>query len=121
MTMLMLLGRVAGISGVVWGGLVGPDRLWRGIFVAGLLLGGLATHSVGLAPLPTTPSGPLWLAALSGVLVGFGTRLGSGCTSGHSVCGIGRKSARSVVATMVFMSTGIVVVYLTRHVVGWLA
>ena len=118
MMMLFLLGRVAGISGIFWAGLVGPERSWRLMFIAGLGLGGLSAYQVLGLPLPTPPQQPLWLAALAGILVGAGTRIGSGCTSGHSVCGIGRRSPRSLAATMVFISAGIATVYLTRHLMG---
>jgi len=121
MGLLLLLGRVAGLSGILWGAITGPDRGWRWLFVTGLVLAGLTLHSFDSIPIPATPAGSIWLAGLAGVLVGVGTRIGSGCTSGHGVCGIGRRSARSLTATLVFMGTGMATVYLTRHVLGWLA
>ncbi len=105
---LALLGRVAGISGIVGGMLAGDraDLAWRAAFVAGLLAGGslaLAVHPVAFAMTleRSTPA-----LAVAGLLVGFGSRLGSGCTSGHGVCGIARFSRRSITATLTFMATG---------------
>ena len=119
MALLFLLGRVAGVSGIVWVALAGPERGWRLLFVTGLALGGLGAHQITGLPVPAPPQAPLWLVAIAGLLVGVGTRVGSGCTSGHSVCGIGRRSPRSLVATVVFISTGIATVYLIRHILGW--
>lgn len=118
MWLLLSLGRVAGISGIVWGAIEGADRLWRRFFVAGLLIGGVIIHNFVGIPVPDPAETPLFLVALSGVLVGFGTRVGGGCTSGHGVCGIGRLSFRSVVATMTFMAAGIITVFVVRHIFG---
>lgn len=119
--MLGALGRIAGISGIAGNLLQAPagDRSWRLAFVLGLL-GGAATYVV-LAPAEAirihVDSGwGLMLAA--GLLVGVGTRLGSGCTSGHGVCGIGRLSPRSLVATGIFMAVAIAVVAILRHLIG---
>jgi uncharacterized membrane protein YedE/YeeE len=117
--LLLLNGRVAGISGIV-GGLVRPrsgETSWRALFVAGLLVGGLLMYvvrpaSFGAAAVSTP------LAIASGLLVGFGTRLGSGCTSGHGVCGISRLSTRSIAATATFMVTGAFAAFVVQHVVG---
>ena len=117
--LLLLNGRVAGISGIL-GGLVRPraeETSWRALFVAGLLVGGLALllfrpASFGVAPVS------LPLAIVAGVFVGFGTRLGSGCTSGHGVCGISRFSGRSLAATMTFMATGALTAFVVQHRVG---
>jgi uncharacterized membrane protein YedE/YeeE len=105
---LLVSGRIAGISGIV-GGLFRQsptDVAWRTTFIAGLLVGG----AVLLALMPeavASPSGrSLVMVGLAGGLVGFGTRLGNGCTSGHGVCGLSRLSMRSLVATMTFMGTG---------------
>jgi uncharacterized membrane protein YedE/YeeE len=119
--LLMLLnGRIAGVTGI-FAGLIEPqtsDRLWRATFVAGLIAAPLAAGAIGFAvPLPQMPSN-IVIIAVAGVLVGFGTRLSNGCTSGHGVCGIARLSPRSIVATVVFMAAAIIVVALTRHVVG---
>ena len=114
--------QVVGVSGILGGLLRPPVRpLGFGVwFIAGLVLGGLIIMRFA-APAATTlaPRSFAWIL-VSGVLVGFGTRLGSGCTSGHGVCGISRASPRSLVATAVFMATAAVVVFLTRHVFkGW--
>ena len=110
-------GRIAGISGILSGAMFPKqqDTLWRLLFVAGLMLGGTsyAIASGGLE-LVTQASPAMTIAA--GLLVGFGTRLGSGCTSGHGICGIARFSQRSFVATGTFMLAGIITVYVVRHV-----
>jgi uncharacterized protein len=110
-------GRIAGVSGILHGMLVPSDVKWRAAFVAGLILAGVAWQSAG-APVPQREGFPLaWLVA-GGLLVGFGTRMGSGCTSGHGVCGLGRFSARSLVAVMLFMAAGMVAAFVTRHLLG---
>ena len=112
-------GRIAGISGIV-GGLLSPSRgdvSWRVLFVAGLLLAPWVWRFA--TPLPEITIAANWpVIIVAGLLVGYGTRLGSGCTSGHGVCGISRLSWRSIVATGVFMAAGFVTVGLVRHVVG---
>jgi uncharacterized protein len=118
-TLMMLLnGRIAGISGIV-GGLVTPkdgDTGWRVAFVVGLLLGALAYIVAvgGPAPVDVLASPPTIL--VGGLLVGFGTRLGSGCTSGHGLCGLARFSRRSIVATAVFFGVAMLTVFLTHQV-----
>jgi len=107
---LALLGRVAGISGIV-GGLLAGDRsefAWRAAFVAGLLAGGAlaASSHPGAFAMSLDRSAPALVVA--GLLVGFGSRLGSGCTSGHGVCGLGRLSGRSLVAVVTFAASGAV-------------
>jgi uncharacterized membrane protein YedE/YeeE len=121
--MVVLLGRIAGISGIV-GGLLqaGTWRStaqwgWRAAFVAGLLAAPLVWQLWAPLPEVSMPSNPL-LIITAGLLVGFGTRLGSGCTSGHGVCGLSRLSLRSLAATLVFMATGAVTVFVLRHMVG---
>lgn len=116
--LLLLNGRIAGISGIVGGLLRSPDRAWRLAFIAGLLLAPELWRLFAALPPATISDSPVLLVA-AGLLVGFGSRLGSGCTSGHGVCGIARLSPRSLVATAVFMVVGFVVVYLLRH--GWSA
>ena len=106
-------GRIAGISGVFSGALFGSkgDKLWRVLFVVGLILGPLVYGLIAQEPIPFTIT-PSWtLIVLGGLLVGFGTRLGSGCTSGHGVCGLSRLSIRSLVAVCLFMATGAATVY----------
>jgi len=119
--LLMLLnGRIAGVTGIV-GGLVNPqtdDRAWRVAFIAGLIAAPLAVQLAGYTVTPPQMPGNFAVIAIAGLLVGFGTRLGSGCTSGHGICGIARLSPRSIAATLVFMIAAIVVVALTRHVIG---
>jgi uncharacterized membrane protein YedE/YeeE len=118
MWLLLSLGRIAGISGIAWGSLAGPERVWRSLFLVGLLLGGLLTHSVIGQPVPAESATPLWLITTSGLLVGLGTRMGGGCTSGHGVCGLGRRSPRSLVATLTFMTLGVITVFIMQSVMG---
>jgi len=118
--LMLLTGRIAGISGI-FGGCLGfgiNDKGWRIAFIAGLILAPLIGSWVGYAmPSPQIPAS--WTVTVAaGLLVGLGTRLGGGCTSGHGICGIARLSARSTVATAIFMFTAIVVVALTRHVLA---
>lgn len=116
--MLLLLGRITGISGILGGVVVWTrtqDRSWRTAFLAGLVLGALAYRlSFGGLALDLQATGvPL---AIGGLLVGAGTRLGSGCTSGHGVCGMAQRSKRSITATLTFMLSGVVTVFMIRHV-----
>jgi len=110
-------GRIAGISGILHGLFVQPpgDRSWRLLFVPGLVTAGFAWHAF-VAPAPVREGFGLGWAAAAGLLVGFGTRIGGGCTSGHGVCGLGRFSLRSLVAVIVFMGTGMAATYVMRHV-----
>jgi hypothetical protein len=119
---LLLLGhgRIAGISGVL-GGALGArdgDLVWRLLFLGGLLGGGLAIALVKPAAFPTTLEVPAPVLVVAGLCVGFGTQLGTGCTSGHGVCGLGRLSKRSLVATLIFMATGAATVFVSRHLIG---
>ena len=116
--LLTTMGRIAGISGIAWGALADPDRDWRVLFVIGLIAGGSLAHTAFGVPVPAVPDGPIWLIVAAGLLVGIGTRMGSGCTSGHGVCGIGRRSFRSVVATLTFMTAGVITVFIVRHILG---
>ena len=118
MWLLLSLGRIAGISGIAWGSFSGPERSWRWLFLLGLLAGGLVTHNVIGRPIPPESTAPLWLIATSGLLVGLGTRMGGGCTSGHGVCGLGRRSPRSLVATLTFMTLGVITVFIMQSVMG---
>lgn len=115
---LVFNGRIAGISGIV-GGLLTPARgdiAWRLAFVGGLVLSPLVFSSI--APLPQVHIEAGYpVLILAGLLVGIGTRYGSGCTSGHGVCGLSRRSPRSMVATVAFMFAGFVTVYVVRHLV----
>ena len=113
---VLLNGRIAGISGIL-GGLLLPrqgDLGWRVAFVAGLLLAPWAYLLAGALP-PVEVAAGQGTLVLAGLLVGIGTRLGAGCTSGHGVCGISRLSPRSIVATLTFMAAGFITVYATRH------
>jgi uncharacterized protein len=120
-TLLLLFnGRVAGISGI-FNGLIDPaekNKAWRGLFLLGLIIG-TGTYvwfNTGSSPVPLALTKTSLI--VGGLLVGFGTRMGSGCTSGHGVCGLGRLSFRSLVATLIFMLTGIITVYVARHLLG---
>lgn len=118
--LMMSTGRIAGISGIFSGLLNwrGEDKGWRIAFLAGLILTPVLAGVIGYGMAqPGLPSN--WAVIIvAGLLVGFGTRLGGGCTSGHGICGIARISPRSVTATIVFMVMAIVTVAITRHVVG---
>lgn len=111
-----LTGRIAGVSGILGGLVTGAaDRSWRITFIGGLVSGGFLFQLLtGALPVQLEAQG--WQLISAGVLVGFGTRLGSGCTSGHGVCGIARFSPRSITATLVFIGCGMLTVYLTRHI-----
>lgn len=116
---LVFEGKVAGISGIV-AGFMRPspdDTAWRGQFFSGLLVGGVLLRFVYPQAFGAT-SASLASVAVAGLLVGYGTRLGNGCTSGHGVCGTSRLSARSMVATGTFILTGAVTVFLVRKVLG---
>lgn len=116
--LMLLAGRIAGISGIFGGLLTASDRGWRLAFVAGLLAAPLLATLGGAAlPAPTMPAS-LALIAVAGLVVGIGTRLGGGCTSGHGVCGSARLSARSIAATTTFMVVAIVTVAVVRHGFG---
>ena len=116
--LLLGIGRIAGISGIVSSVLKPKNiEMWQVLFIAGLIVSPLLYRLVKPLPvLDISTSIPLLIAA--GLLVGFGTRLGSGCTSGHGICGNARLSPRSMAATVTFMLFGIVTVYLGRHVLG---
>src|SRR6516225_7213915 len=118
--LMLFTGRIAGISGI-FGGLINPqtsDRAWRVTFIVGLIaapvMAALAGYPVSMPQMP----GSYITIIVGGFLVGFGARLGTGCTSGHGICGIARLSQRSIAATGVFMAAAIIVVALTHHVFG---
>ncbi len=114
--MLFLNGRVTGISGIINGAIssVKGDTLWRVLFIIGLLLGGLVVGQLNPQVFENTTTSSVGKTVIAGLLVGFGTILGSGCTSGHGVCGISRLSPRSLVATLVFMAAGIAAVFVFK-------
>jgi uncharacterized membrane protein YedE/YeeE len=125
--LLLFHGRIAGISGILGETLRGEgtrgEGAYRGAFLAGLIAAGVALRVVYPAAFASGPSGgssvvTIALVATSGVLVGYGTRLGNGCTSGHGVCGLSRLSKRSLVATLTFMATGAMTVFIVRHLLG---
>ena len=115
--LLWLTGRVAGVSGIA-GGVLLPQRgdvAWRVAFLVGMVAAGGAVMALWPgAPQPRMGASP-WLLGVGSVLVGFGTRMGNGCTSGHGVCGLGRLSVRSLAAVLVFMATAIATVFVVRH------
>lgn len=116
---ILFSGRIAGVSGIL-GGLLVPargDAAWRVAFLAGLILSAVIYRALFELPkIDIAASLPVLVVA--GLLVGFGTRLGSGCTSGHGVCGLSRLSPRSLAATLVFMTAGLATVFIVRHVLG---
>ena len=117
-TLLMLLtGRVAGVAGILGDLLGSAERAWRLAFVLGLIAAPLALTMFGPA-LRAPPMPALAIVAVAGLLVGFGTRLGNGCTSGHGVCGLGRFSRRSLAAVVTFMSAAMTTTFVVRHVIG---
>src|ERR1700687_4616570 len=118
--LLLLTGRIAGVSGI-FGGLLnfkGDNKDWRIAFIAGLILAPVISGWIGYAmPTPKLPAS--WTVIIAaGLLGGFGTRLGGGCTSGHGICGVARLSDRSIAATIIFMVVAIVTVAVTRHLLG---
>lgn len=119
MLLMLVNGRVMGVSGIL-GGIIRPqgegDVSWRLLFVGGMVLGPFIVWMVGGAPIEITPvASGIWLYGAA-LLVGVGTAIGVGCTSGHGICGLARLSMRSLVAVMTFMTSAIIVVYIMRHV-----
>lgn len=116
--MLITSGRVTGISGIIYG-ILNPkkgDVAWRVYFIGGLILGGLVYKFFSVNQTSEIFFKPFhWTTAIAGLLVGYGTVLGSGCTSGHGVCGISRMSIRSLIATLLFIFTGIATVWMVKH------
>jgi uncharacterized membrane protein YedE/YeeE len=112
-------GRIAGVSGILHGlvSRIPGDSAWRASFIAGLVAAGFAWQAVAGVDQSRASLG-LVLPAVAGLLVGFGARLSGGCTSGHGICGLGRRSVRSLVAVAVFMATGIGTTFVARHVIG---
>ena len=118
--LLFSQGRIAGISGILGGLLsrVSGDFGWRAAFIGGMVIAGIGYGALAPSGLNVEIQSPLVMTIVAGLLVGIGTRIGGGCTSGHGVCGIARFSKRSITATIVFMSTAAITVFLVRHVVG---
>ncbi|KOO15814.1 hypothetical protein AKJ18_06605 [Vibrio xuii] len=117
LVLMLVNGKTAGISGVV-NGLITPTKgnvQWRLLFVGGMILGGVLALEQFQVVSPDFAQIPFAALVIGGLLVGFGTRLANGCTSGHGICGIGRLSKRSILATLVFMLTAAVTVYLRLH------
>jgi uncharacterized protein len=120
--MLLANGRIAGISGI-FRGIIEPQRgefAWRAAFIGGLAAGGAVMVALTPELFAITIERSMVAVAVAGLLVGFGTRLGNGCTSGHGVCGLSRFSARSLVATISFMATGAITVFVINHLLGGL-
>lgn len=126
-TVLLASGRIAGISGIL-GGLISPassDKAWRFLFILGLVGGAVIFPIVGgdisyidINPYAFSDNVHYIALAVGGLLVGMGTNIGSGCTSGHGICGLGRLSARSLVATLTFMAVAVITVFVMRTVLG---
>lgn len=118
LTMMGTIGRIAGVSSI-YSGLFKPasTQLWQWTFIAGLLVSGLLFQWL-YRPIALEINSSMPILVIAGLLVGFGSRLGSGCTSGHGVCGISRLSPRSLIATATFISSGILTVFLTRLIQG---
>ncbi|MFM4849083.1 YeeE/YedE family protein [Aeromonas rivipollensis] len=113
--LMLFNGRVAGISGILADALQ-QRAPWRVLFLLGLGAGAWLALTLGWASMPAFTTLPGWPAVLlAGLLVGVGTRLGNGCTSGHGICGMGRLSLRSIVATLTFMAAGFITVFVTHH------
>ena len=118
--LLLATGWIAGISGIL-GGLLASgddDKLWRALFVVGLIGGCWLVRLASGDAIAVTISASTGELVLAGLLVGFGTRVANGCTSGHGVCGMARLSPRSIAATLTFMASGAATVFVTRHLLG---
>ena len=118
--MLLLLGRITGIAGILTGVITWnkADGLpWRAAFVIGLVLGAVL-YQIFVGPLPMDMQAGTPVLIIAGLLVGMGTRLGSGCTSGHGVCGISRFAPRGIVSTLIYLAAGAVTMAVARHVLG---
>lgn len=113
-------GRIAGISGI-YRGLLMPQSgqiAWRGMFIGGMIFAGLVMSVISPQVFEDSAGRGMITTLVAGLLVGIGTRIGSGCTSGHGICGIGRLSARSMASVVVFMTAGIVMVWIVNHLLG---
>ena len=119
--LLLTSGQIAGVSGFVQGALISDSIKKRGsclLFLGGLIMGSFLYRLLTGSEASITLEAPMLVLVIGGILTGFGTSLGSGCTSGHGICGLARKSMRSLVATVTFMAAGVATVYATRHLVG---
>ena len=118
--MLLLHGRIAGISGIIGGGMEPRpgDVAWRALFLGGLVVGGTVTGVLWPSMLAVTVERSMAAVVLAGLLVGFGTRLGNGCTSGHGICGLTRFSKRSAIAVATFLTTGAITATVVSRVFG---
>jgi len=118
--LLWLNGRLAGISGIVWRLFFAGagETVWRILFLLGVIAGAAVYYALS-GDLPVARANfPVWLLVVAGFLVGYGTSLGNGCTSGHGVCGLGRLSLRSLLATLVFLLTAMLTTFVVRHLFG---
>lgn len=115
--LMALLGRVAGMTGILSGAIFGPDRGWRLAFLAGAIAAPILMGALGAGIAFDSPV-PRPFLVLGGLLVGIGVSYGGGCTSGHGVCGNARLSPRSLVATVIFMLSAGITVYVIRHLIG---
>jgi len=117
--LLLLNGRMAGISGIM-SGLIKPTKhhIWRFLFLGGLIIGAFIFQQLSPDPLVLRENYPLGLIIIGGFLVGLGTKMGSGCTSGHGICGIANLSVRSIAATITFMLSGMLTVFIIKHILG---
>jgi uncharacterized protein len=113
--LLLVNGRIAGVSGILGSAVSGGGGLWRWAFLAGLILAPFVAQVVGVPPVTPTHQGGLATLGVAGLLVGIGTQIGRGCTSGHGVCGLSNLSLRSLVATLIFMAVAGVTVFVVRH------
>ncbi len=120
--LLLMIGRIAGISGILWNALRknSSNRSWRWVFIIGLIAGTWVFHFISGNPYPLVNDN-LLLAGIAGLIAGVGAKIGNGCTSGHGVCGIGRLSTRSIFSTLVFMTTAIITAYVVNSVTGSLS
>jgi uncharacterized membrane protein YedE/YeeE len=118
--LMLSLGKIAGISGIIRTAVSrsDPDRAWKTWFLVGMMVAAWLVFNFSPAAFEPRLDFPLWKLVCGGLLVGFGTAMGSGCTSGHGVCGIARFSKRSIVATMVFMAFGVMTAVVIRHGFG---
>lgn len=118
--LLLFNGRMAGISGIMNGVFLSPkaEWVWRTAFLLGLVIGAFLFQQFNPGFFSLRQGYPLWLLAIGGFLVGFGTRMGSGCTSGHGICGIAQFARRSILATLTFMASGLITVFFLRHLAG---